>query len=81
MQQFPRGGKASSHGEKVKILGQEIMKLRDEINQLETKRTIRRINTTKSCVLEKNNIDKPLSYFITAIVITTKTGHEGKRKG
>jgi hypothetical protein len=28
----PKGGKASSHGEEVRILGQEIMKLRAEIN-------------------------------------------------
>jgi hypothetical protein len=32
----------------------EIIKLRDEINQVETKRTIQRINKTRSCFFEKN---------------------------
>jgi len=41
---------------------QEIIKLRAEINQVETKRTIERINRTKSWVFEKiNKIDKLLS--------------------
>jgi hypothetical protein len=35
--------------------GQEIIKLRAEINQVETRRTIRRINQTKSWFLEKIN--------------------------
>jgi hypothetical protein len=40
--------------------GQEIIKLRAEINQIETKRTIKRINQTRSWFLEKiNRIDKP----------------------
>jgi hypothetical protein len=40
---------------------QEIIKLRDEINQVETKRTIQRINQTRSWVFEKiNKIDEPL---------------------
>ena len=40
---------------------QEIIKLRGEINQVETKRTIQRINQTWSWFFEKiNNIDKPL---------------------
>jgi hypothetical protein len=38
---------------------QEIIKLRAEINQVETKRTIQRINQTKSWFFEKiNKIDK-----------------------
>jgi hypothetical protein len=42
--------------------GQEIIKLRDEINLVETKRTIQRINKTRSWFLEKiNKIDKPLA--------------------
>jgi superfamily II RNA helicase len=41
---------------------QEIIKLGAEINQVETKRTIQRINKTRSWFFEKiNKIDKPLS--------------------
>ena len=41
---------------------QEIIKLRDEINQTETKRTIRRIKKTRRWFFEKiNKIDKPLA--------------------
>jgi hypothetical protein len=41
---------------------QEIIKLRTEINQVETTRTIQRINQTRSCFFEKiNKIDKPLA--------------------
>jgi hypothetical protein len=37
-------------------------KLRAEINQVETERTIQRINHTRSCFFEKiNKIDKPLA--------------------
>jgi hypothetical protein len=38
---------------------QEIIKLRAEINQIETKRTIQRINQTKSCFCEKINKINP----------------------
>ena len=41
---------------------QEIIILRAEINQVETKKTIQRINKTRSWFLEKiNKIDKPLA--------------------
>jgi hypothetical protein len=41
---------------------QEIIKLRDEINQVETKRPIQRINQTRSWFFEKiNKIDEPLA--------------------
>jgi hypothetical protein len=41
---------------------QEIIKLRAEINQVETKRTIQRIYKTRSWFFEKiNKIDKPLA--------------------
>jgi hypothetical protein len=41
---------------------QQIIKLRAEINQVETKRTIQRINQTRSWFFEKiNKIDKPLA--------------------
>jgi hypothetical protein len=41
---------------------QKIIKLSAEINQVETKRTIQRINQTRSWFLEKiNKIDKPLA--------------------
>jgi hypothetical protein len=40
----------------------EIIKLRTEINQVETKRTIQRINQTRSWFFEKiNKLDKPLA--------------------
>jgi hypothetical protein len=39
---------------------QEIIKLRGKINQMETRRTIQRINQTRSLFFEKiNKIDKP----------------------
>ena len=42
--------------------GQEIIKFRAEISQIETKRTIQRINETKSWFFEKTNkIGKPLA--------------------
>jgi hypothetical protein len=42
--------------------GQEIIKYRAEINQVETKRPIQRINQTSSWFFEKiNKIDKPLA--------------------
>jgi hypothetical protein len=41
---------------------QEIIKLRAEINQVETKRTVQRINQNRSWFFEKiNKIDKPLA--------------------
>jgi hypothetical protein len=41
---------------------QQIIKLRTEINQTETKRTIQRINKTRNWVFEKiHKIDKPLA--------------------
>jgi hypothetical protein len=44
---------------------QEIIKLRAEINQVETKRTIQRINQTRSWFFEKiNKIDKPIARLI-----------------
>jgi hypothetical protein len=40
----------------------EIIKIRAEINEIETKRTIQRINETKTWFFEKiNNIDRPLA--------------------
>jgi hypothetical protein len=45
---------------------QEKVKLRAEINQVETKRTIQRINQTRSWFFEKiNKIDKPLVTLTT----------------
>ena len=42
------------------------MKLRAEINQMETKRTIQSINQTRSWLFEKiNKIDKPLARLTT----------------
>ena len=43
----------------------EIIKIRAEINEIETKKTIEKINETKSWFFEKiNKIDKPLARFI-----------------
>ena len=43
----------------------EIIKLRAETNELETKKTIEKINETKSWFFEKiNKIDKPLARLI-----------------
>ena len=43
----------------------EIIKIRAEINEKETKETISKINKTKSWFFEKiNKIDKPLARFI-----------------
>jgi hypothetical protein len=40
----------------------DIVKVRAEINEIETKRTLKRINETKSWFLEKiNKIDRPLA--------------------
>jgi uncharacterized Zn finger protein len=44
---------------------QKIIKLRGEINQVKTRRTIQRINQTKTWFFEKiNKIDKPLARLI-----------------
>ena len=43
----------------------EIIKIRAEMNEIETKKTIAKINGTKSLFFEKiNKIDRPLSRFI-----------------
>ena len=43
----------------------EIIKIREEINEIETKKTIAKINKTKSWFFEKiNKIDKPLARLI-----------------
>ena len=43
----------------------EIIKIRAEINERETKETIAKINNTKSWVFEKTNkIEKPLARLI-----------------
>jgi hypothetical protein len=49
-------------GQRFKSWVSEIIKLRAEINQVETKRTIQRINKTRNWFFEKiNKIDKPLA--------------------
>ena len=43
----------------------EIIKIRAELNDIETKRTIQKINESRSCFFEKiNKIDKPLTRLI-----------------
>ena len=51
---------------KPKVSGRkEIRKIRAEINEIEMKKTIAKINKTKSWFFEKiNKIDKPLARFI-----------------
>jgi hypothetical protein len=45
--------------------GQEVIKLRAEINQVETKRTIQRINQTRSWFFGRiNKIDQPVARLI-----------------
>ena len=45
--------------------GKEIIKIRAEINEIETKKTIEKINGTKSWFFEKiNKVDKPLARHI-----------------
>ena len=47
------------------IRRKDIVKIRAEINEIETKKTIEKINETKSWFFEKiNNIDKPLARLI-----------------
>ena len=47
------------------IRRKEIIKIRAEINEKETKETIAKINKAKSCFFDKiNKIDKPLAKFI-----------------
>jgi hypothetical protein len=59
---------------------QEILKLRAEINQVETKRNIQRINQTRSWFFERiNNLYKALARLISghrkSILINTIRGH------
>ena len=51
--------------EKNKSQRKEIVKIRTEINEIEMKKTIEKINETKSWFFEKvNKIDKPLARLI-----------------
>jgi hypothetical protein len=61
---------------------QEIIKLRGEINQVETRRPIQRINHTRSWFIEKiNKIEKPLAKITTghrdSILITKIRNEKG----
>jgi hypothetical protein len=63
---------------------QEIIKLRAEINQVETKSTIQRINQIRSWFFEKiNKIDKPLATQTrehrASILILAITERKGER--
>jgi hypothetical protein len=59
----------------------EIIKVKAEINQLETKRTMQRINETKSWFFEKiNKIEKPLSKLKDTERISKLTKSEMKRE-
>jgi hypothetical protein len=58
---------------------QEIIKLRAEINQVETKRTIQRTNQTRSWFFEKiNKIDKPLTKGYRDSIQVNKIRNEKK---
>ena len=60
--------RATRERKQTKLKGKrrkEIIKIRAEINEIETKNTIAKINETKSCFSEKiNKIDKPLARLI-----------------
>jgi hypothetical protein len=54
---------------------QEIIKLRAEINQIETKRTIQRINKTRSWFFEKIKLlDKPLARLTRGYRVSNEKG-------
>ena len=60
----------------------EIIKLRAEINKIETQKTIQKINETKSWFLKKiNKIDKPLSNLIKKQRENTKMNRIRNEKG
>jgi hypothetical protein len=73
-----QGKKRSRHTRR----SQEIIKLTVEINLLETKRTIQRIITSKSCYFEKvNKIDKPLAKAIKRQRDSTQINKVRNEKG
>ena len=60
----------------------EIIKLRAEINKIETQKTIQKINETKSWFLEKiNKIDKPLAKLIKRQRENTQINKIRNKKG
>ena len=60
----------------------EIIKIRAEINEIETKKTIANINKTKSWFLEKvNKINKPLARLIRKKRERTQSNKIGNEKG
>ena len=61
----PKGTRKSRINKTKVIRRKEIIKIRAEINEKETKKTIAKINKTKSWFFEKiNKIDKPLARLI-----------------
>ena len=42
----------------------ELIKIRAELNEIETRRTVEQIDKTRSCFFEKNKIHKPLASLI-----------------
>ena len=59
-----------------------IVKIRAEINEIETKKTIGKINKTKSWFFEKiNKIDKPLARLIKKIRGKTQINRSRNEKG
>ena len=68
--------------------GKKIIKLRAKIKKIETKKTMQRINETKSWFFEKiNKIDKPLSKLTKRLKISkltkskTTEGHNNRYHG
>ena len=60
----------------------EIIKIRTETNEIETKKTIAKINETKSWFFEKiNKIDKPLARLIKKKMEKTQINKIRNRKG
>ena len=61
---------------------EKIIKIRVEINHVETKKTIQRINQTSSCFFEKiNKIDKPVSSLTRGHKESTQINKIRKEKG
>ena len=60
----------------------EIIKLRAEINKIETQKTIQKINERKSWFLEKiNKIDKPLAKLTKRKIENTRINKIRNEKG
>lgn len=48
----------------------EIIKIRAEINEIESRKTIEKIKGTKRCFFEVNKIDKPVAKLKTKTILS-----------